>query len=74
SLAGKVVQLGHPPLRIDLVTSITGISWNEAAENRIRGQYGDAPVFYLGKSELIRNKKALARKKDLADIEALGED
>ncbi|MDH4162764.1 MAG: hypothetical protein OEW15_08740, partial [Nitrospirota bacterium] len=46
SLAGKVVQLGHPPLRIDLVTSITGISWNEAAENRIRGQYGDVPVFY----------------------------
>ena len=69
----KVLQLGYPPVRIDLVTSLTGITWEEAAAGRVRAEYGDVPVAYLGKQELIRNKRALGRKKDEADLEALGE-
>lgn len=69
----KVLQLGYPPVRIDLVTSLTGITWEEAAAGRLRAEYGDVPVAYLGKKELIRNKRALGRKKDEADLEALGE-
>ena len=41
---------------------------------KVQGAYGDVPVYYLGRKEFISNKKALGRKKDLADIEALGED
>lgn len=68
-----VVQLGVPPVRIDLLTSLTGITWEEAAAHCVPGAYGDTPVRFIGKSEYIRNKRATGRKKDEADIEALGE-
>jgi len=70
----KVVQLGVAPVRVDFVTSLTGLSWQEAFSGKVQGAYGDVPVYYLGRKEFISNKKALGRKKDLADIEALGED
>jgi hypothetical protein len=70
----KVVQLGVPPVRIDLVTSLTGVSWEEAADGAVPGRFGDVAVRFLGRNELIRNKRALGRKKDLADLEALGEE
>ena len=70
----KVIQLGFPPVRVDIVTSLTGVSWEEAASGRIEGKYGDVPVYYIGRQQFILNKRALGRKKDLADLEALGED
>jgi hypothetical protein len=70
----KVVQLGFPPVRVDIVTSLTGVCWEEAASGRIEGKYGDVFVYYLGREEFISNKRALGRKKDLADLEALGEE
>jgi hypothetical protein len=72
TIPDKVLQLGVPPVRIDIVTSITGVSWEEAAAGRVRGNYGDVPVFFLGKKEFIKNKRAVGRKKDEADLEALG--
>jgi hypothetical protein len=69
-----VVQLGVPPVRVDIVTSLTGISWQEAYSNRVRGTYGDVSVFYIGREQFISNKKAIGRQKDLADLEALGEE
>jgi hypothetical protein len=71
--AGHVVQLGVPPVRIDLVTSLTGVTWEEAWEGKEPGKYGDVDVYYLGREQLVRNKRALGRKKDLADLEALGD-
>ena len=70
---GKVVQLGVPPVRVDLMTSITGVSWQEAWKGRAAGDYSGAPVFFLGREQYIANKRATGRSKDLADIEALGE-
>jgi hypothetical protein len=69
----KVVQLGVAPVRIDIVTSITGVSWEDANAGRVAGSYGGLEVHYLGKREFILNKRALGRKKDLADLEAIGE-
>ena len=69
----RVVQLGFPPVRVDIVTSITGVSWEKAVSERIKGIYGDIPVYYIGRRQFISNKRALGRKKDLADLEALGE-
>jgi hypothetical protein len=69
----KVVQLGVPPVRIDMITSLTGVAWKEAAEFKKSGFYGDVPVHYIGREQYIANKRAIGRKKDLADIEALGE-
>jgi len=70
----KVIQLGVPPVRIDLVTSLTGVSWDQASSGAASARFADVAVRFLGKNELIRNKRALGRKKDLADIEALGEE
>ena len=70
----KIVQLGVIPVRVDIITSITGLSWADAAASREKGNYGDVMTSYLGKHAFIRNKRALGRKKDLADLEALGEE
>jgi hypothetical protein len=69
----QVVQLGVPPVRIDLLTSITDVSWDEAWAGRVAGSYGDMPVYYLGREQFIANKRATGRTKDLADLEMLGE-
>lgn len=72
--ADKVIQLGVAPVRIDILTSLSGVSWDEAFSNRLTGKYADINVYYIGKAELIRNKRAVGRKKDLADLEAMGEE
>ncbi len=71
---GKIIQLGFPPVRIDIITSITGISWKQARSGRVKGPFGDLMVYYIGRDDFIANKKALGRKKDIADLEAIGED
>jgi len=70
----RVVQLGVPPVRIDLITSLTGVTWPEAWAGKISGRFGDVPVYVIGRAEFVINKRALGRKRDLADMEALGED
>lgn len=71
---GKVVQLGVPPVRIDLTTEINGMAWEDAWNGRAQGTYGDVPVQYIGRKQFIENKRSVGRKKDLADLEALGEE
>lgn len=70
---GNVIQLGVPPVRIDIMTSLTGIDWEKAQAGKIVGNYGGVAVCFLGRNEFISNKRAVGRKKDLADIEALDE-
>ena len=70
----KVVQLGVPPVRVDIITSLTGVSWEEAFSGKTKGKYGDIPVYYIGRDQFIANKRATGRKRDLADLEALGEE
>jgi len=70
----SVVQLGVPPVRIDIMTSITGVPWEKADKGKVKGLYGDIPVHFLGRKEYIANKRAIGRKKDLADLESLGEE
>lgn len=69
----KVIQLGVPPVRIDILTSLTGVTWEQILSNHTKGEYGDIQVYFIGKKELIANKKALGRHKDLADIESITE-
>ncbi len=68
---GKIIQLGRQPAQVHLMTNITGVSWGEAWASREQGTYGDIPVFFIGRQELIDNKRATGRTKDLADVEAL---
>jgi len=73
AIPDRVVQLGVPPVRVDIVTSITGVSWDEAETSRVQGTFGTVPVSFIGKEMFIRNKRKLGRNKDLADAEALDE-
>jgi Nucleotidyltransferase of unknown function (DUF6036) len=68
---GRVLQLGHPPNRIDLLTSISGVDFDSAWEQRVQTLMDDQPVALLGWDELIRNKRVAGRQKDLADLEKL---
>lgn len=70
---GMVVQLGVPPVRIDIVTRISGVSWEKADAGKLPGLYADTPTHFIGRDDFITNKRATGRKKDLADIEALEE-
>jgi hypothetical protein len=73
STPGTIVRMGVPPVRVDLITDIDGVNWEEAEKGKTAGNYGGVPVHYIGKREFIANKKASGRHKDLGDIEALGE-
>lgn len=68
---GQIVQLGYPPVRIDLVTSIEGVTWEQATSGAVDGDYGGTSVRFLGRAELIANKKAAGRPQDLADADRL---
>ena len=70
----QIVQLGRPPVRVDIITSIDGVPWAEAWAGKTPGKCAEVPVFFVGRRDLIRNKKAVGRRQDLADLEALGED
>ncbi len=70
-----VVQFGLPPNRIDFLTSISGVAdfqavWAGRVMHELRGR----SIPFIGRAELLANKRASGRRKDLADVEALGED
>lgn len=72
---GIIVQFGVPPNRLDLINRIDGVSFQDAWDNRvsekitIKGQGGN--VYFIGLGELIRNKEALKRPKDMEDLKYL---
>jgi hypothetical protein len=68
---GMVIQLGVPPRRIDILTSLTGLVFEVAWRTRETHTLGSLQVPVLGRAELIRNKRATGRPKDLADLEVL---
>jgi len=68
---GMVVQLGIAPNRIDLLTTIDGVSFDQAWNGRVVGRFGTESVPFLGRRELLANKRAVGRLQDLADIEVL---
>lgn len=67
----QIIQLGRPPNRIDLLTSLTGVTNAEAFAGKVRAEIDGVPVFFLGKRQLIQNKRAVARPQDLADLAEL---
>lgn len=72
-MSGKIIQLGYPPVRIDLLTLLDGVAADEIWESRQEGQLGSHAVNYMGKAAFVKNKRAAGRPKDLADLAALGE-
>jgi len=67
----RSVELGVAPNRIDLLTSLTGVTFDEAWDQRVPGELGGIPVVFLSREILIKNKRATGRTQDAADVEAL---
>jgi hypothetical protein len=68
---GVVVQIGLPPRRIDVLTRVSGLGFEEAWRNRTRHRVGNLEVPFVGRDDLIRNKRASGRPKDIADLDVL---
>jgi hypothetical protein len=66
-----VAQVGIPPNRIDVLTSVTGLRFDDAWESRLQGTVEGVTVPVLGRAALLQNKRASGRHKDLGDVEAL---
>jgi len=66
-----IFQIGVAPIRIDVITALTGVSFESAWAGRTSGKLGGIDVNVIGRDELIANKRATGRPKDLADLDAL---
>ena len=70
--AGLILQFGRPPNRIDLINTISGVTFDEAwpasREVTLASEEEDVPLFYIGLENLIANKRASGRPKDLEDL------
>ena len=69
--AGMVYQIGLPPRRIDIMTEISGVSFDEAWASRVMADIGGHPVAFIGRDALVKNKEASGRPKDIADVARL---
>jgi predicted nucleotidyltransferase len=72
---GLILQFGVPPNRIDLINQITGVTFPDAWENKtidsIESAGEEIPIYFIGLEELIKNKKAIGRPKDMEDLKYL---
>lgn len=66
-----VLSIGLEPVRIDLLNAIAGVLFEEAWPNVVAGRYGDTQVWFIGKEDLLRNKRSTGRQRDLGDVEEL---
>jgi len=69
SRPGITFQLGVPPYRIDILTELTGVTFDEAWANRTSVQIGGVIYPVIGKREFVRNKRATGRPQDLIDAD-----
>jgi hypothetical protein len=71
SMPDRMATLGRPPLQIDIMTSVTGVAFARAYQHRLVARFGRHAVGFLGQPELLVNKLASGRPKDLADVALL---
>ena len=68
---GTVYQIGLPPVRIDILTRITGVEFDSAWRDRRDTEIDELEVPVIGRDALLANKRELGRTRDLADVELL---
>jgi len=68
---GTVFQIGVAPLRIDVLTGIDAVEFDEAWSDRLTTKFADLTVAVLSTGHLIRNKRAVGRPQDIADLDWL---
>jgi hypothetical protein len=68
---GTVFQIGLKPLRVDLLTDLTGLGFEEAWQDRVGHRVGTCEAPFLGRKSFIKNKRATGRPQDLVDADLL---
>ncbi|MFH0794102.1 MAG: hypothetical protein V2A74_08735, partial [bacterium] len=63
-LSGKVIQLGVAPVRIDILSDLSGVTADEVWNTKASGRLGPHPVFFIGRETFVKNKRAAGRKKE----------
>jgi len=71
SQEGFFYQMGQPPLRVDVLMSVDGITFDEAWANREVVEVDGTEMVFISKADLIKGKKACGRKQDLLDLDSL---
>ena len=71
---GNAFRIGNPPLRIEIITEASGIDFKASYPNRVLIEADDICLPFIGYEDLVRNKRASGRLRDLADLEGLGEE
>lgn len=69
--SGTVYQMGVPPRRIDVLTAISGVEFDDAWPDRVTATVDDLTIDFIGRRALLVNKRAAARDKDLVDVRIL---
>jgi hypothetical protein len=67
----QIIRLGMAPNRIDILTSLTGCNFEDVWATRVPAKIADLPVNFISKEQYIRNKRAVGRPQDVADLDAL---
>ncbi len=68
---GRIIQLGYEPIRVDIITSILRVDFEDIWKNKKKGVYGSQKVFFIALKDLIKIKKISNRKQDKVDLEIL---
>ncbi|MBS1551166.1 MAG: hypothetical protein JST15_03735 [Bacteroidetes bacterium] len=66
-----IFQIGYPPVRIDIITSLDALNFEESYKDRVEEFIDDLKISFLCLEDFKKNKKAVGRFKDLADLEGL---
>lgn len=69
--SGRIVRMGFPPMKLEIVTAISGVDFKTCYTRRVRTEIDDVPVDIIGLEDLKTNKRASGRHKDLNDLEQL---
>jgi predicted nucleotidyltransferase len=68
---GRIVRIGHEPMRLEVLNEIDGVSFDECYFNRIETELGGQKINFIALPQLLKNKRSTGRLKDMADVEAL---
>ena len=68
---GASFRFGDPPLQVDVLLQLTGVEFRRVEASAVEARYGEVPVRFIGLDDLLANKRAVGRPKDLADVAAL---
>jgi len=68
---GKIIRMGHEPMRLEILNEIDGVTFQECYKRRRIARLGNLKINFIALPQLLKNKRATLRQKDLADVEAL---